>query len=212
MYYCISSSGACLENGIEELALKTDDIFVRNFLDVIGYRNNSSIVYLYRALSNNNVVCANKKSISHAYFSKENIKLYKKKKTLYTEEFLSKIKLLSNVLEKEGIDKDSVVITNGMALEAYGIRKAGDIDLVIATSERKKWNSTERIVLSDNIEIKKQDDYFINDLDIVFNNKNYIVVCGFKFLSLNLCFLHSMKLIKKQHNRSDVKLIIKNLL
>lgn len=195
--------------------LDKSSLFVQNFLEISGIQIEDDItIKLVCMLSDRHekISKINKNDLILApipYLSKENIQLYNKKKKPYDREFKEKLSRMNEMIEQIGILPSEVVITNGMAMEALGIRKSGDIDLIILPQKRFLWDTDERIELATDIEIKPLNSYRYSDEKIINFPGYHFTVLGFKFLSPALCVWHNLKLIKKKHNRRDLKLLLK---
>lgn len=194
--------------------------FVCNFIETTGiiFEDNMVPTGLIRIRKEDDIASfgLNKNQayyVTEDYFKANNIYLYRKKKNLYQRKFIEKINYVKKVLKEKDIDINAVVITNGSALEAYGVRTAGDVDLIVHPNVRREiFNTDKRIELSEDIEIKPVNSYAYSDEKIIDNSNNYVMVQGVKFLSLELCFRHNYSLRRKKHNRKDLNLIMRYVL
>ncbi len=155
--------------------------------------------------------------LGYGYFTKQSLEALHHRKNIYCEkEFDEKILLLKNKLKAYGIDNDEVVIVNGMSMEASGIRKAEDVDLIIRKSSRialDRGNHGERIDLGNDIEVKPFLSYMIDD-DIIISNSVYFY-CMFNMKFMDIRFMLKKKPIRslrKPKVRKDIWLIIKYLI
>ncbi len=124
----------------------------------------------------------NDNSIHFLNFAKPN-------KFLNFHEKLSKIK---NEISINKISSDDFLLDGGMVLEAYGLRKASDIDYLALE------NSLDKSLADCHNEeyLKYRKDIDINEM--IYNPENFFYFCGFKFSSIE-------NLIKLKKNRASNK-------
>lgn len=90
-------------------------------------------------------------------------------------------------MKKYNIPLDKVCIVGGGTLQAYGMRKATDIDLIITDDLRKLYGNG-LVIVSDNVEIHHSNEFDISDHDIIMNPQNHFYYYGIKFISLDILY------------------------
>lgn len=146
------------------------------------------------------------------YRSTERLK--KDMREVHEQYFEEKLKSLDNMLKKYDIEREDVVIVNGAALEALGIRKSGDLDIIISTKGRERLEiGKDGKRLNDLIEVLPADQYKTLDDKIIFDDRFYVFINGYKIIRPTFMLKNrTFKSFFKKKVRRDTWLMIKFLL
>lgn len=121
--------------------------------------------------------------------------------------FINHLDELKSKLEENGIPRYKVCIVSGAVLQAYGLRKSqkyDDIDIIM-TSDLREVYGKDLVIVSEHVEMHRQNAEVINDDEIILNTKNHFVFYDLKFMNLDLLYKKRKNTNKKQIE--EVKLI-----
>lgn len=97
-------------------------------------------------------------------------------------------------------------------LAVHGIRENKDIDIIVKSCYRRKYESTDVVPLSESVEIasvnwaKSKKREAIADDEVIDNSKYHFVYKGFKFVTLDL-LLERKESDSREKDIADVELI-----
>ena len=100
--------------------------------------------------------------------------------------FNNRLAELKKQIHKNNIPLEEVCVVSGAVLEVYGIRKTkkfDDIDIILSSRFRKVYGDG-LIIVSENVEVHKANEYDIPDDEIILNPNNHFYYNGIKFMKL----------------------------
>jgi len=112
----------------------------------------------------------------------------------------SKIEKFKQVVRKNGVDPDGVVLDGGMILSAYGLRECSDIDYLTVDNGAFKNNDEELEHHDEELEHHDEEleHHDEEKLELIFNPKYYFYFNDIKFISF-------AQLYKMKNNRAEEK-------
>lgn len=127
------------------------------------------------------------RSVATAILNDNSVHFLNNSNQKWTLEIISNLRQFETHLSKRGLTSDNLVIDGGTAMQAYGLRKADDVD-VICLDEHKQ-------IVSEipNLDVRSFDGIYhgIDFSDLIYDPSYYFYFGGFKFISMEQ--LYSMK-------------------
>lgn len=131
------------------------------------------------------------------------------KETLRKLEEADYFDLVGRITKNKNINKENYCVVGSFVLEMHGIRKAGDIDLIVLNREKNT-----PYMIDDGIEVVGKDwgkALGIADRDLIENSKYHVIKNGLRVIKPEILFLKKQK-IGREKDITDIKLIEINLM
>lgn len=118
---------------------------------------------------------------------------------------------LQLLLIEKNIPKEKVCVVGSSVMTTYGIRANHDIDIVVASDQRRKYGAT-LYKLNSEIEMVHQnwgrnvDGTSIDDDVLISNPEYHFLFAGFRFARLELLYIKKL-LDGREKDKHDLKLI-----
>jgi hypothetical protein len=148
------------------------------------------------------------------FLSHNNLSSLSQKKTAFSDEMRSWLNELLFTLKKNDIPLSSCCIVGSSSMEIFNIRKSTDIDIVVSSEVRVRFESPGPVSLSENVDIvsigypRVRMGELISDDDLVDNSDFHFYVRGIKFSNLKVVY-DRKKVSRREKDIKDVELIDK---
>ncbi len=120
---------------------------------------------------------------------------HKKRQPLYDNDFIDKLNNLKDVLKANNISLWNVCVCGGGILQAYGLRKSkqfDDIDIILTSNYRNLFGEG-LVIVSETAEMHRQNEYDIEDDEIILNPEFHFIFQGLKFVNLDIYYRYLQK-------------------
>jgi len=101
-----------------------------------------------------------------------------------TDSFHTMLDEAKAAIKQNNIPLDSVGVTSGGILRAFGMKETDDIDIIMTSPFRRLYGDG-LVIVSDHVEMHPMNEYPIADDQLILDPRNYFTYNGIKFVTLS---------------------------